>query len=143
MGWHAHHVIKGSAFYVPQCHYQVCGLQCVSVLLQCVSVLITVCVSVLIAVCGAFRTSACIPCVHLLHAEALPGVNGFLLPPIRATVDLLSLNSMGPEQYIDMQWYLLHWCAGTVAYMAPECFNPDVGGINYKCDIFSLAMIMW
>ncbi|GFH16682.1 protein kinase domain-containing protein [Haematococcus lacustris] len=33
--------------------------------------------------------------------------------------------------------------AGTVAYMAPECFNPDIGGLTAKCDIFSLAVIMW
>ncbi|KAJ9529747.1 hypothetical protein QJQ45_014521 [Haematococcus lacustris] len=32
--------------------------------------------------------------------------------------------------------------AGTVAYMAPECFNPDIGGLTAKCDIFSLAVIM-
>lgn len=33
--------------------------------------------------------------------------------------------------------------AGTVAYMAPECFNPDIGGMTVKADIFSLGVIMW
>jgi hypothetical protein len=33
--------------------------------------------------------------------------------------------------------------AGTVAYMAPECFNPDIGGIGIKSDIFSLGVIIW
>eukprot|EP00798_Chlamydomonas_sp_ICE-L_P017233 gene17233-23556_t len=33
--------------------------------------------------------------------------------------------------------------AGTVAYMAPEAFNPDIGGLGIKCDVFSLAVILW
>ncbi|KAL6754046.1 kinase-like domain-containing protein [Haematococcus lacustris] len=32
---------------------------------------------------------------------------------------------------------------GTVAYMAPECFNLDQTGITHKCDIFSLGMVLW
>lgn len=30
-----------------------------------------------------------------------------------------------------------------MAYMAPECFNPDIGGMSAKADIFSLGIIMW
>eukprot|EP00798_Chlamydomonas_sp_ICE-L_P012514 gene12514-15727_t len=33
--------------------------------------------------------------------------------------------------------------AGTVAYMAPECFNEKLGGVSTKCDIFSFGVIMW
>jgi serine/threonine protein kinase len=33
--------------------------------------------------------------------------------------------------------------AGTVAYMAPECFNDKLGGVSTKCDIFSLGVILW
>jgi serine/threonine protein kinase len=33
--------------------------------------------------------------------------------------------------------------SGTVAYMAPECFNPDIANVSAKSDIFSLAVIMW
>eukprot|EP00798_Chlamydomonas_sp_ICE-L_P023937 gene23936-9504_t len=33
--------------------------------------------------------------------------------------------------------------AGTVAYMAPEAFNPDIGGLGLKCDVFSLGIILW
>ncbi|KAG1679812.1 hypothetical protein FOA52_012724 [Chlamydomonas sp. UWO 241] len=33
--------------------------------------------------------------------------------------------------------------AGTVAYMAPECFDAKLGGVSTKCDIFSLGIILW
>eukprot|EP00798_Chlamydomonas_sp_ICE-L_P012302 gene12302-15459_t len=33
--------------------------------------------------------------------------------------------------------------AGTVAYMAPETFDPDIGGISAKSDVFSLGVILW
>lgn len=33
--------------------------------------------------------------------------------------------------------------AGTVAYMAPECFNDKLGGVSTKCDIFSVGVILW
>ncbi|KAG1661182.1 hypothetical protein FOA52_005987 [Chlamydomonas sp. UWO 241] len=33
--------------------------------------------------------------------------------------------------------------AGTVAYMAPECFDSKLGGVSNKCDIFSLGIILW
>lgn len=29
--------------------------------------------------------------------------------------------------------------AGTVAYMAPECFDPRVGGVSGKADVFSFG----
>ncbi|GAX74956.1 hypothetical protein CEUSTIGMA_g2402.t1 [Chlamydomonas eustigma] len=32
---------------------------------------------------------------------------------------------------------------GTVAYMAPECFNSALGGVTTKCDIFSFGVILW
>lgn len=35
-----------------------------------------------------------------------------------------------------------HLEAGTVAYMAPECFQLH-GGVNEKCDIYALGMILW
>eukprot|EP00798_Chlamydomonas_sp_ICE-L_P017435 gene17435-23739_t len=33
--------------------------------------------------------------------------------------------------------------AGTVAYMAPECFDQKLGGVSTKCDIFSFGVILW
>ncbi|KAG1677862.1 hypothetical protein FOA52_008626 [Chlamydomonas sp. UWO 241] len=33
--------------------------------------------------------------------------------------------------------------AGTVAYMAPEAFNPDIGGVGTPLDVYSLAVIIW
>ncbi|GAX74957.1 hypothetical protein CEUSTIGMA_g2403.t1 [Chlamydomonas eustigma] len=33
--------------------------------------------------------------------------------------------------------------AGTVAYMAPECFNSKLGGVTTKSDVFSFGVILW
>lgn len=33
--------------------------------------------------------------------------------------------------------------AGTLAYMAPECFNPEIGRLTPKCDVFSFGVILW
>lgn len=35
-----------------------------------------------------------------------------------------------------------HLQAGTVAYMAPECFHDD-GKVNEKSDVYALGMILW
>jgi hypothetical protein len=32
---------------------------------------------------------------------------------------------------------------GTVAYMAPECFEPRIGGVTGKADVFSFAIMLW
>jgi len=33
--------------------------------------------------------------------------------------------------------------AGTIAYMAPECFDPDVKSLHHRADIWSWAVIVW
>ncbi|KAF5826779.1 kinase-like domain-containing protein [Dunaliella salina] len=33
--------------------------------------------------------------------------------------------------------------AGTLVYLAPECFNPELGQLTEKVDIWSLAIVMW
>ncbi len=33
--------------------------------------------------------------------------------------------------------------AGTVAYLGPEAFDPQIGGIGNAIDLFSLAVVMW
>jgi hypothetical protein len=33
--------------------------------------------------------------------------------------------------------------AGTVAYMAPECFDPRIGGVTGKVDVFSFSIMLW
>ncbi|GIL59077.1 hypothetical protein Vafri_14033 [Volvox africanus] len=32
---------------------------------------------------------------------------------------------------------------GSVAYMAPECFNTDIGGLGPKTDIYSFGVLLW
>ena len=33
--------------------------------------------------------------------------------------------------------------AGTIAFMAPECFEKEYARVSEKSDIFSLAVILW
>ncbi|MEW5311355.1 MAG: hypothetical protein WDW38_003076 [Sanguina aurantia] len=33
--------------------------------------------------------------------------------------------------------------AGSVAYMAPECYDPNIGGLNAKCDVYSFGVLLW
>ncbi|KXZ54209.1 hypothetical protein GPECTOR_5g301 [Gonium pectorale] len=32
---------------------------------------------------------------------------------------------------------------GSIPYMAPECFNPDIGGLGPKTDIYSFGVMLW
>ncbi|GFR47589.1 hypothetical protein Agub_g9322, partial [Astrephomene gubernaculifera] len=32
---------------------------------------------------------------------------------------------------------------GSVAYMAPECFNTDIGGLGPKTDVYSFGVLLW
>ncbi|GFH27328.1 putative serine/threonine-protein kinase [Haematococcus lacustris] len=66
---------------------------------------------------------------HASHAAAEGGVprSDFGLARVRAAA---TLHTQALE-------------VGTVAYMAPECFNLDQTGITHKCDIFSLGMVLW
>lgn len=43
---------------------------------------------------------------------------------------------------VDMMLSTQHLEAGTITYMAPECFDLK-GCVNEKCDIYALGIILW
>ncbi|KAG2488607.1 hypothetical protein HYH03_012924 [Edaphochlamys debaryana] len=78
---------------------------------------------------------------HILHRDLKPA--NILLRGARDDLPVVKISDFGLARFRGTILVTNEPEAGTAAYVAPECFDPEVLGITYKADMYSYGVVLW